>query len=302
MPDSSTRSAKVTLPETGLELLLVDDSDDERRWLQGELERAGMRVRCAESGEAALQAVAAARPEAVLLDVVMPGLDGFATCARLRERDDDLPVIFMTGLGETEHVVRGFEVGANDFVTKPLAVPEVIARTLAHTRTARLVRATREAIDATDRAMIAVDRDRVLWLNDAARRLVGDPFAPAYDAPRPEWMAPLDAIRGGAPSAELRLGDRILDAHRIAEPGPAVCVVALAVRESGPSGWAPAELTARESEVLLWVGRGKTNRDIAEILGMSPRTVNKHLEHIFAKLGVETRTAAAAAARRLKLE
>ena len=55
------------------------------------------------------------------------------------------------------------------------------------------------------------------------------------------------------------------------------------------------------AEVLLWVARGKTNRDIAEILGMSPRTVNKHLEHVFEKLGVETRTAAADAARRLKL-
>ena len=52
-------------------------------------------------------------------------------------------------------------------------------------------------------------------------------------------------------------------------------------------------LTPRESDVLLWLGKGKTNRDIADILGMSPRTVNKHLEHIFVKLGVETRSAAA---------
>jgi DNA-binding CsgD family transcriptional regulator len=53
------------------------------------------------------------------------------------------------------------------------------------------------------------------------------------------------------------------------------------------------KLTAREAEVLLWVGRGKTNRDIADILGLSPRTINKHLEQIFAKLGVENRAAAA---------
>ena len=58
-------------------------------------------------------------------------------------------------------------------------------------------------------------------------------------------------------------------------------------------------LTAREAEVMAWVARGKTNRDVAEILGMSPRTVNKHLEHIFEKLGVETRTAAAAVAGQL---
>ncbi|HYF57970.1 MAG TPA: helix-turn-helix transcriptional regulator, partial [Burkholderiaceae bacterium] len=67
------------------------------------------------------------------------------------------------------------------------------------------------------------------------------------------------------------------------------------------SAWRPPALTGRETEVLLWVARGKTNRDIAEILGMSPRTVNKHLEHVFEKLGVETRTAAAAAAARLRI-
>ena len=55
-----------------------------------------------------------------------------------------------------------------------------------------------------------------------------------------------------------------------------------------------AALTQREGEVLSWLAKGKTNRDIAEILEMSPRTVNKHLEHIFSKLGVETRSAAAA--------
>ena len=61
----------------------------------------------------------------------------------------------------------------------------------------------------------------------------------------------------------------------------------------------PVVLTPRETEVLAWLAKGKTNRDIADILGMSPRTVNKHLEHIFEKLGVETRTAAVAAAGRI---
>ena len=63
---------------------------------------------------------------------------------------------------------------------------------------------------------------------------------------------------------------------------------AFAVRDSA------ALLTPRETEVLSWIAKGKTNRDVAEILGMSPRTVNKHLEHVFEKLGVETRAAALA--------
>ena len=69
--------------------------------------------------------------------------------------------------------------------------------------------------------------------------------------------------------------------------------------EAGHARVLDAALTPREMEVLTWVARGKTNRDIAEILGMSHRTVNKHLEHVFEKLGVETRSAAAAIAGRL---
>jgi DNA-binding CsgD family transcriptional regulator len=71
-----------------------------------------------------------------------------------------------------------------------------------------------------------------------------------------------------------------------------------AAGEAAPSRLASAALTPRETEVLSWIAKGKTNRDVAEILGMSPRTVNKHLEHVFEKLGVETRAAAAALASR----
>ena len=74
--------------------------------------------------------------------------------------------------------------------------------------------------------------------------------------------------------------------------------VAGEVGEAPASRLATAALTPRETEVLSWIAKGKTNRDVAEILGMSPRTVNKHLEHVFEKLGVETRAAAAALASR----
>jgi DNA-binding CsgD family transcriptional regulator len=71
-----------------------------------------------------------------------------------------------------------------------------------------------------------------------------------------------------------------------------------AASDAPPSRLSTASLTPRETEVLSWIAKGKTNRDVGEILGMSPRTVNKHLEHVFEKLGVETRAAAAALASR----
>ncbi|MEZ5729045.1 MAG: response regulator [Burkholderiaceae bacterium] len=115
-----------------LTVLVVDDQLDTLVLLERELQAANMRVRTAHSGEDALAALARERPDAVLLDVLMHGSDGFDTCERLRAVDRDLPVIFMTGLDGTDHVVRGFEVGGNDYVTKPVSTPEVIARLLAH--------------------------------------------------------------------------------------------------------------------------------------------------------------------------
>lgn len=296
MPDART------LPR--LDVLVVDDHPDTLRLLERELGDAGLAVRCASSGEAAIEMVAAARPDAVLLDVKMAGIDGFETCARIRRLDADLPIVFTTGLGETEHVVRGFEVGATDYVTKPLSAPEVVARLMAHARVARLARATREAVDASGMAMLALEGDRLVWLNAAAATLLercAPGARPEADAPLPAALRPIADARAAAGPLRVTVGGMALELGPVGEPGPATVLSLRAASAEARPALAPS-LTAREAEVLLWVARGKTNRDIAEILGMSPRTVNKHLEHIFAKLGVETRTAAAAAARRLKLE
>jgi DNA-binding NarL/FixJ family response regulator len=306
--DAAPAAPRTALADA-LEVLVVDDDPAARRLLDQVLGAAGWRVRAAPDGVQALEAIDVARPDAVLLDVRMPGLDGFETCQRLRTRDPDLPVIFMTGLGETEHVVRGFAAGANDYVTKPVSGPEVIARLLAHTRTARLVRAARDAVASTGLAMLGLDDERLLWANDAARALLGDVglVTPLdTDRPLPPPLSALHALPAGSAALAVAMPGARVVARRVSEPGPGGAVFALeldaspALAPPPPEGTLP-RLTARESEVLLWVARGKTNRDIADILGMSPRTVNKHLEHVFEKLGVETRTAAAAAARRLRI-
>ncbi|MEC5385820.1 DNA-binding response regulator [Uliginosibacterium sp. H3] len=292
------------------DVLLVDDSADTIALLTQELSGAGLKVHAVRSGPEALRHLDRHAPGAILLDVQMPGMDGFETCSQIRARFDDMPVVFMTGLGETEHIVRGFEVGGNDYVTKPVAPPEVIARLQAHTRTARLVRATREAVNAADVAMLATDGERLLWSNEAARILLrelsGEAPAGLQLTEGSVLAAPLQEIlvlRQNQDECLIPLTGGKLRARRVSEADQAVGIVALSRGDAAPAGngWNPPQLTAREGEVLLWVSRGKTNRDIADILGMSPRTVNKHLEHIFEKLGVETRTAAAAAARNLQL-
>ncbi len=109
-------------------MLVVDDdptvSDVVRRYL----EQDGCRVRLAADGIAALAAVADDRPDLVVLDLMMPGLDGLEVCRRLRHRLPDLPVVMLTALGEEADRVIGLEVGADDYVTKPFSPRELVLR------------------------------------------------------------------------------------------------------------------------------------------------------------------------------
>lgn len=286
--------------DDNVSILLVDDDDDAQNMLRTGLTDAGMRVAVADSGEHALESLAQTLPDAILLDVIMPGLDGFATCGKIRMIDENLPVIFMTGLGETEHIVRGFEVGGTDYVTKPVSIPVVIARLQSHTRVSRMIRTTREALGAMDTAMLAHDKDfTLLWNNESARKL----FATLTAEKFLEEGKTLPFRQNNEPQTEqafvVAVGTGAVEVRRMSSTNDDITICMLKQVDAAPSQeWQLPRLTDRETEVLLWVARGKTNRDIGEILGMSPRTVNKHLEHIFEKLGVETRTAAAAAASR----
>ena len=110
------------------EILIVDDERTVRAGLARLLAAAGYVVREARDGESALTAVAARRPDLVLLDVMMPGQDGFAVCARLLETDRDLPVVFLTAKDSESDQVRGLEVGADDFLSKTVGEEVLLAR------------------------------------------------------------------------------------------------------------------------------------------------------------------------------
>ena len=290
--------------------LVVDDSPETLRLLTDALDGAGMTVMVALDGAAAMRIVDQITPDIVLLYAVMPGLDGFETCRRLK-RDaglEHVPIIFMTGLAETEHIVRGLEAGGVDYVTKPIAVEEMLARIRVHLANARLTQSARAALDVSGRYLLAVNSTgKIMWATPQAQKLLSETFSPDSDDdvvlpdPIPQW---LDQARKGKPGSKAAImaalpGDEQLRLQYMGKLGANEFLLRLA-RDSGTE--TPAEfsselgLTTREGEVLSWLSKGKTNRDIAQILGLSPRTVDKHLEQIYSKLGVENRTAAAAIA------
>ena len=290
--------------------LIVDDSPETLRLLTDALDGAGMTVMVALDGAAAMRIVDQITPDIVLLDAVMPGLDGFETCKRLK-RDaglDHVPIIFMTGLTETEHIVRGLEAGGVDYVTKPIVVEEMLARIRVHLANARLTQSARAALDVSGRYLLAVNGvGKIMWATPQAQKLLSDALSAESDDdvvlpdPIPQWLDQARKGKAGSKAAIMTAlpGNEQLRLQYMGRLGSNEFLLRLA-KDSGAD--APAEfsselgLTTREGEVLSWLSKGKTNRDIAQILGLSPRTVDKHLEQIYSKLGVENRTAAAAIA------
>lgn len=284
-------------------VLVVDDIPENLAVLHDALDESGYTVLVANSGDTALLRAAEAQPHIILLDAVMPGMDGFETCRQLKGNlaTRHIPVIFMTGLTEAEHVVRAFDVGGNDYVTKPLRTSEVLARIASHMQTAKLVDQARSALDAFGNAVIAMTprNGKIVWQTPLARTLMQGYMV---DTELPAWLqaTQLAHSQGMAhPPLTLARGSRrlIFSAAEFSENEQWMIVL----REESDTAqieklMASFKLTQRESEVLNWVIKGKTNRDIGDILGTSPRTVNKHLEHVFIKLGVETRTSAASVA------
>ncbi len=156
-------------------VLLVDDSPEALGFLTSALEQAGVTVLVARSGEAALGIAQRVAPDVVLMDAVMPGLDGFETCRRLKAMPQltHVPVIFMTGLTETEHIVHALESGGVDYLSKPINVDELRARIRVHLANARRAQSARIALDAAGRHLVAFGADgAVLWSTPQANRLL----------------------------------------------------------------------------------------------------------------------------------
>ncbi|WP_333631869.1 response regulator transcription factor, partial [Agrobacterium cavarae] len=267
-------------------VLLVDDSPEALGFLTEALEQSGFSVLIATSGQAALNIVERVTPDLVLLDAVMPGLDGFETCLRLKANAAvaQVPVIFMTGLTETEHVVRALECGGVDYLSKPINIDELRARLRVHLSNARSAQSARVALDAAGRHLLAVRADgTILWSTPQATRLINaatgsNDGLDIVSRTIGEWMekqasrdTPLVITQSDRPSLQFTfLGAVGADEYlfRLTTTNDKSGDALLRDRFS---------LTTRESEVLVWIAKGKSNRDIGEILGLSARTVNKHL-------------------------
>jgi len=294
-------------PRTPETILLIDDSSDELAMLAEAMDSAGYAALKAECGEQGLDLARRQMPQLIVLDAVMPGLDGFETCRQLKADRDcaHIPVVFMTGLTETRHVLSALQAGGVDYVTKPVIITELLARMRVHISNSRMAMGARIGLDASGRHLLAVDRDgQILWLTPQAHAVLSAGF-PGYDrdsamresltrqcaalvSPAAPRSGVLDTVHGTSLSLEY-----------LCESNPNDFLFRLAQFDGSDKQAILRDrfgLTEREAQVLLRLTHGKSNTEIGEILLISPRTVNKHLEHIFTKLGVENRVSASSIA------
>lgn len=286
-------------------ILVVDDSPETLGLLNEALENAGYAVLIALEGKQALTIAEHITPDLILLDAIMPNMDGFETCRQLKSNKhlEKIPVMFMTGLSDTDSVVKGLEAGGVDYLSKPVKPTELLARMKVHLNNARLTNSARKALDATGQQLFTIDtQGHIIWATPLTQTLFSNAGMSAewinaeLSQQLRHWLQHQPAI---GQSYKLTDTTQALEVKLIDDSKHDEIVLKLSNLE-GPSQ--PQQLreklniTKRESQVLLWIANGKANKEIAEILTMSPKTVDKHLEQIYRKLEVDNRTSAAALA------
>ncbi len=157
------------------DVLIADDNPNNLQVLAKMLEEMGCDVRVAMNGDEALASVAAAPPDLIILDIHMPKMDGYETCERLKgnEQTCAIPVIFASALSETFNIVKGFELGAVDYITKPLKLEELKACVLAHltvARQKRLLKENYEEFRLFNQAMVKRE-NRIIELKEEVNQL-----------------------------------------------------------------------------------------------------------------------------------
>lgn len=285
--------------------LVVDDAPDTLGVVSAALEANGMTVLVARSGPEGIALAQRVQPDVILMDAMMPGMDGFETCRQLKfgAAAQSAPVIFMTGMSEPEHILQGLRSGGVDYITKPVVIDELIARITTHVLNARAITSARVALEYAGQNVLAFDAaGRLAWGTPAALALLDRAPEVATGGQASgsvhSWLT-ASATRPLSAATPLKLASVSL--VYLGQAGGEIVVrlrAQTAIKDEDRLAEAFA-LTHREAEVLLWLSHGKTNRDIAEILSLSARTVNKHLEQVFHKMGVDNRTSAAVMADRI---
>lgn len=235
-------------------ILLVDDQPANLQMLLHTLGSLGCKLLVAKSGEAALNIVQKARPDLILLDIMMPGIDGFEVCRQLKAdpATEKIPIIFLSALDETADKVRGLQLGAVDYVAKPFQPEEVIARVNTHLTVHRLGREVQQQRDELEHELQVVSRLQRGLLPEYLPQVSGAKFAVHYETSRYAGGDYYDVAE--LPNGQL--GILVADAEGHSAPATVLMAMTCALFRSCPTGRAePGRVISYINENLCKVNR-----------------------------------------------
>jgi PAS domain S-box-containing protein len=280
---------------TGSEILVVDDDDDAVWLITALLADAGHKVRPARNGALALLTARAAPPALILLDIRLPGIDGFEVCRRLKAepRTADVPVIFLSALHEDNEKGSAFRAGGVDYITKPIHKEELLARVGTHLA---IVRAQRELASARDAAQKATRAEHAAVRSLRATLYgIGDGVIATDARARVQIMNPVAETLTGWTEAEAR-GRRVTEVFRIVHEdtrAPVECTVESVLRDGRTVAMANhTVLIARDGIERPIADSGAPVRDDAMMLSgavlvFRDQTDARHAEHELLRLNAE---------------
>ncbi|MEM7800317.1 MAG: response regulator [Chloroflexota bacterium] len=298
-------------------ILVVDDVPANIGVLLETLPNAGFEVRVAGNGLAALEQVAYELPDLILLDIHMPGIDGFETCRRLKANPvtQEIPIIFLSALSETVDKVRGLQLGGADYVTKPIQVEEVLARvnthlTLTHMRQ-QLHQKNADLEELVNDRTVALTEANVMLRAEVERRQGDDAVRDSAVilaqmlstqlAAHPDQGISLRKMLAGIRN-ELNKVTQLLDEEHFVQSNFAqiqtiisksvgqLHQIATGLEKADQSQSCESEqllqLSERERQVLIMLTNGQTSADIAQELAISEATVRTYRLRIMNKLEI----------------
>jgi sigma-B regulation protein RsbU (phosphoserine phosphatase) len=229
----TSRAADVALTPPTATVLVVDDSPVNLQVLVRTLQGTGHRVLAARDGRSALDIVRRARPDLVLLDVMMPEVDGFDVCRAIKADPDaqDTLVIFLSALGDVSDKVSGLQLGAVDYITKPIQAEEVLARVATHLTRQHLERELRRSRDRLNRELAGAARMQRLILPPQLPEHPGLRFAASYQTSRHAGGDYYDVL----PLADGRFGVMVADVSGHGAPAAIVMAMIRAALHSHPA-------------------------------------------------------------------
>lgn len=265
-------------------ILIIDDEFEILQLIDAIISCDDYEIELLSDSTKAISFIEKSKPDLILLDVNMPEVNGFILCKKLKERGElkDIPVIFLTGLNDVKHVSKGFEVGAVDYIAKPVKAEELIARVKTHLE----LKGYRDKLEdiIAEKLEEINSQKRLLEQKNSALLEVLDQYSAEKDRQKESFRLNLsNSVMPIMAKLKTVLSRDNEDLYNLLESSINSCADSYGIKVNEKF----SSLSTKEREICLMIKNGMTSKEIAEMLAISIDTVSTHRKRIRKKLGLD---------------